>query len=55
MGCVVGVIADAARVAHLYNVYNVISVTLVKNRSLLQQQLRNELQRNLLRCVAAHL
>ena len=54
MGCVVGAIAYAARVAHLYNVYNVISVTLVKNPSLLQQQLRNELQRNRLRWAAAH-
>jgi hypothetical protein len=54
MGCVVGAVAYAARVAHLYNVYNVISVTQIKNPSLLQQQLRNELQRNRLRWAAAH-
>ncbi len=54
MGCVVGAIAYAARVAHLYNVYNVISVNRIKNPSLLQQQLRNELQRNRLRWAAAH-
>lgn len=53
-GCAIGAIAYGTRVGHLSYVYTVIDYQNIKNPSLLQSQIKNELQRDRLRFAAAH-